>query len=290
MKKILLQVYDSIHPNRDLALFLFIYKFFTAVILLLPLNILVSEAWGSSNLPARLFEGDFFMVIIETINSNNGGFSQYAVFLVMLCGLIFLLYQFLLAGIYGKLKERNSGKENSFNLFYYSGKHSFDFIKIEAVALTALILSLVAGIVMWIIFDALTVSQQADSAITIWLIAVGLLWYAVLSFFFDCCRAVAVSSGTNGLRSTLKTVRKLWSKSKFRVIGLTFALYGLSGIVSMLYLALENLLYSPGTIFIVIFAFLILRQLFSALRSFVRFLIISGSVAFIENNELKQGE
>lgn len=278
MKDIIRKVYLSFYPNRDLVLYLFVFKFAAAVVLFLPLNILVSETWGNSAFPDIMFKGDRLLLFYETIHAAVGGFKMYIVFALMLGGIAYLIYQFLLAGIYGKLVSRREKKSDQLNLFNYSGEYFFMFLKISIAAFIITGLAVLLLFLVTILFTSFGMTGASRLVIIIWVAVIGFLWFLFFSFFNDCCRAGVILKKSEGLRDAYRSTLKLWKSKKAGVILLTLLLFVLSGIVSAVYLELSSGLNMNVNAGIPVLILLVVQQVTAVLKSIVRFIFISSSV------------
>ncbi len=272
----------SIRPNIDLILWLFGFKFASVVALFLPFNVLVMETWGASDFPNRLLKGDYLSVLFETTNADPGGFRQYAVFFIMLLGIFWLAYQFLIAGVYGKYLSRRDEDDMKLNIFYYSGRYFVSFFKLGIFTVFISAVFVIAIFIFSAIFTSFSTGGGGDFIVYIWAAIMIAVWLLLISFFLDCCRASVAVNRTKGVRDTFKTVWNLWKRNKLLLIESLALLYGIAIIVIILYFAAADLIGSPDAPMFLVYLFLIFRQLISSLLSLSRFLFVSGSVEYMK--------
>ncbi|MBD3233520.1 MAG: hypothetical protein GF315_07320 [candidate division Zixibacteria bacterium] len=275
-------IISAIRPNIDLILWLFGFKFATVVALFLPLNVLVMETWSASDFPNRLLKGDYLFVLFETINADPGGFRQYAVFFIMLLGIIWLAYQFLIAGVYGKYLSRRDEDDMQFNIFYYSGSYFLSFFKLAIFTVFISAVFIIAIFIFSAIFTSFSTGGGGDFVVYIWAAIMIIIWLMLISFFLNCCRASVALNRTTGVRDTFKAVWNLWKRNKLLLMESVVMLYAIAIIVIILYFVVANVMGSLDAPMLIVYLFLIFRQLISALLSLSRFLFVSGSVEFMK--------
>ncbi len=280
----------KVWENKILALILFLFKLFFALLLLIPVYYMFSRTFSLSSLSPNFLKGYDFSLLVDFLVEWRKTIGLYQVLFLVLGALSVFSYIFLSGGLWGAFfRDLKEGKQK-FKGEKFSGdcaKYFWSFLKIFF--LTCLIYTLAFLLALFIFSLISTIAGKElsyNSHIVIFVLdllvlAIFFMWVDMWS---DYLRIYRIYFGEKKLRRIIKPASRFILKNFDKTVFLYYLLTIIFLGSLMVYFWLNKFLHFVFMEKFLILSLFILQQVYSLFRSFYRLVYYSSQMALFDKN------